>query len=61
LRRFRLKAPITYLERLERVKSQRMFLIDRKRNISLDGTHEEEVFDIAGSTGMFWFIPLPVR
>jgi hypothetical protein len=51
LRRFRLKAPITYLERLERVKSQRMFLIDRKRYTSSDGTHEEEVFDIAGSTG----------
>jgi hypothetical protein len=60
LRRFRLKAPITYLERLERVKSQRMFLIDRKRNTSSDGTHEEEVFDIAGSTGMFRFIRLPV-
>jgi len=56
LKRFRIKAPLTYLERLERVKSQRMFLIDRKRTVSEDGTHEEEVFDLAGSTGNIYHI-----
>jgi uncharacterized Zn finger protein len=28
-----------------------MFLIERNRTTSEDGTHEEEVFDLAGSTG----------
>lgn len=51
LRRYRVKPPGTYLERLSRVLSQRMFLIDRKRTMSSDGSHEEEVFDIAGTTG----------
>jgi len=51
LRRHRAKAPGTYLERLDRVRTQRMFLIDRNRTTSADGTHEEEEFDIAGSTG----------
>lgn len=51
LKRFRAKAPISYIERLDRVRTQRMFLIDRNRTTSADGTHEEEVFDIAGSTG----------
>jgi len=51
LRVFRKKAPQTYLERLDRVRSQRMFLIDRERKMSSDRKHEEEVFDIAGSTG----------
>ncbi|TVY94283.1 hypothetical protein LAWI1_G000464 [Lachnellula willkommii] len=51
LRRTRVKAPATYLERLHRVKTQKMFLIERKRTISEDSTHEEEVFDIAGTTG----------
>src|SRR4051812_38629473 len=51
LKRFRLKAPLSYLERLGRVKTQRMFLIDRNRTTSADGMHEEEVFDIAGTTG----------
>jgi hypothetical protein len=51
LRRHRAKAPGTYLERLLRVRTQRMFLIDRTRTLSADGSHEEEVFDIAGSTG----------
>jgi len=47
LRRFRAKAPGTYLERLKRVRTQRMFLIDRERS----DEELEEVFDIAGSTG----------
>lgn len=51
LKRFRLEPPNSYLERLERAKAQRMFLIDRNRSTSEDGNHEEEVFDIAGTTG----------
>ncbi|RDL37802.1 Uncharacterized protein BP5553_05235 [Venustampulla echinocandica] len=51
LKRFRAKPPLTYLARLDRVKTQRMFLIDRNRSTSEDGTHEQEAFDIAGSTG----------
>ncbi len=50
-KRFRQKPPGTYLERLQRVRTQRMFLIDRERGKSEDGTCEEEKFDIAGSTG----------
>jgi len=51
LRRHRAKPPGTYLERLSRVRTQRMFLIDRNRTLSGDGSHEKEVFDIAGTTG----------
>lgn len=51
LKRFRVKPPVSYLERLSRAKQQRMFLIDRNRTTSIDGTYEEEVFDIAGTTG----------
>lgn len=51
LRRFRQKAPISFAERLVRVRTQRMFMIERNRTISSDGTHPEETFDIAGSTG----------
>ncbi len=58
LKRFRQKPPLTYLERLARVKTQRMFLIDRNRNASEDGTHEEEVFDLAGSTGNIYQITI---
>ena len=47
LKRFRAHPPSTYLQRLERVRTQRMFLIDRNRNED----RLEEVFDIAGSTG----------
>lgn len=50
LRRFRVKAPATYNERLYRVRTQRMFLIDRTAGTSEDGSPEEE-FDIAGTTG----------
>lgn len=58
LKRFRAKAPITYLERLGRVKTQRMFLLDRNRSISEERTHEEEVFDIAGSTGNIYNVTI---
>ena len=51
LRRFRSKPPSSYLERLSRVRSQRMFLIDRNKTLSIDGEPQEEVFDIAGTTG----------
>lgn len=51
LRRFRTHAPASYLERLVRVTTQRMFLIDRERKTSEDGLHEIEVVDLAGSTG----------
>ena len=47
LRRFRVKAPRSFLERLDRVQTQRMYLIDRKRS----DEELQEVFDIAGSTG----------
>lgn len=50
LRVFRKHAPQSYLERLDRIRSQRMFLIDRERKPSGDRSHEE-VFDIAGTTG----------
>lgn len=58
LKRFRQKPPQSYLERLGRVKAQRMFLIDRTRTTSEDGTHEEEVFDLAGSTGNIYQITI---
>ena len=57
LRRHRAKPPGAYLERLQRVRTQRMFLIDRKRTLSVDG-HEEEVFDIAGSTGNIYEVTI---
>jgi hypothetical protein len=56
LKRFRVKAPLSYLERLERIKSQRMFMIDRNRTVSIDGT--EEVFDMAGSTGNIYQVTI---
>lgn len=49
LRRFRNHAPTTYLDRLDRACSQRMFVIDRVRTDSDDGP--EEVFEMAGTTG----------
>ncbi|KAH6674613.1 hypothetical protein B0J14DRAFT_479942 [Halenospora varia] len=51
LKRFRAKPPVSYNERLLRARTQRMFLIDRNRTTSKVDTHEEEVFDIAGTTG----------
>lgn len=58
LRVFRKRAPHSYLERLDRVRTQRMFLIDRIRSVSDDGTHEEEDFDIAGSTGNIYRVTI---
>ena len=58
LRAFRKRAPQSYLDRLERVHSQRMFLIDRERKFSADGSYEEEVFDIAGSTGNIYRVTI---
>ncbi|RDW91472.1 RING finger protein Znf1 [Coleophoma crateriformis] len=51
LRVFRKNAPKTYLDRLARVRTQRMFLLDRQARTSLDGVTAEGVFDIAGTTG----------
>jgi hypothetical protein len=51
LRVFRKHAPKLFLERFERVRSQRMFLIDRERTSSMDSSNEVEVFNIAGTTG----------
>jgi hypothetical protein len=42
LKTFRAKPLSTYLERLSRVRAQRMFLINRNRTTSADGAHEEE-------------------
>ncbi|KAI9734761.1 MAG: hypothetical protein M1818_006748 [Claussenomyces sp. TS43310] len=56
LRAFRKHAPRTFLERLDRVRTQRMYLIDRTRRMSADGTHQEEVFDIAGTTGNIYSV-----
>ncbi|KAK2625033.1 hypothetical protein QTJ16_005402 [Diplocarpon rosae] len=58
LRRFRARAPGTYLERLMRVRIQRMFLIDREKKIGEDGTSLEEKFDIAGSTGNIYQVTI---
>ncbi|TVY80483.1 hypothetical protein LSUE1_G004461 [Lachnellula suecica] len=58
LKRFKQKAPGTYLERLHRVKTQRMFLIDRSKKVSEDRTHEEEEFDIAGTTGNIYKVTI---
>jgi len=58
LRQFRSHPPQNYLERLERAVSQRMFLIDRERKISAGGTHEEEVFGIAGTTGNIYQVTI---
>ncbi|KAF4626788.1 hypothetical protein G7Y89_g11365 [Cudoniella acicularis] len=58
LKQFRAKPPRTYLERLDRVRTQRMFLVDRNRTTSSCGTHEEEVFDIAGTTGNIYQVTI---
>lgn len=58
LKPFRKQAPQSYLQRLNRVRTQRMFLIDRERKLSHDGMHEEEVFDIAGTTGNVYQITI---
>ena len=58
LRIFRKKAPLSYFERLDCVKTQRMFLIDRERSLSEDGAHEEEIFDISGMTGNIYRVAI---
>ena len=58
LRVFRKHTPQSFLERLERVRSQRMFLIDRERTFSTDSSNEEEVFDIAGTTGNIYKVKI---
>jgi hypothetical protein len=58
LKRFRAKAPSTYLERLSRVRTQRMFLIDRNRTTSADELYEEETFDVAGTTGNIYQVTI---
>ncbi len=56
LRVFRKKAPLSYLEKLERATSQRMFVIDRTRG----GTEDvpEETIDMAGTTGNIYNITI---
>lgn len=56
LRLFRKKAPLSYLEKLGRATSQRMFVIDRNRG----GTEEvpEETIDMAGTTGNVYSITI---
>ena len=58
IRVFRKRAPRSFLERLARAQTQRMFLIDRKRKMSLAWSHEEEVFDIAGTTGNIYQVTI---
>ena len=56
LRVFRKKAPLSYLEKLQRATSQRMFVIDRSRG----GTEDvpEETIDMAGTTGNIYSITI---
>ena len=65
LRQFRVKAPKSYLDKLERATSQRMFVISRTRtpsSPSSSSTEKEgqngprEVLDLAGSTGNIYTI-----
>ncbi|RFU25433.1 hypothetical protein B7463_g10913, partial [Scytalidium lignicola] len=58
LRRYRTHAPSSYTERLHRVRTQRMFLIDRNRTQHESGEYENEVFDIAGSTGNIYQVTI---
>ncbi|KAI9729875.1 MAG: hypothetical protein M1834_006624 [Cirrosporium novae-zelandiae] len=56
LRRVRKQPPKSFLERLDRATTQRMFVIDRNRG----GTNEEpeETFQIAGTTGNIYSITI---
>ncbi|KAK0107138.1 hypothetical protein ONS95_003844 [Cadophora gregata] len=58
VKRFRVKPPVSYLERLQRVTTQRMFLIDREKGVGEDGECPEEKFDIAGSTGNIYQVTI---
>ncbi|KAL8883281.1 MAG: hypothetical protein Q9215_008279, partial [Flavoplaca cf. flavocitrina] len=55
LRHFRSHAPSTYLQRLERAQSQRMFVISRNRNID-NPSHPSETISMAGTTGNIYTI-----
>ncbi|KAK3171139.1 hypothetical protein OEA41_003223 [Lepraria neglecta] len=56
LRRFRQHVPSSYLEKLNRATTQRMFVVDRTRG----GTDEipEETIDMAGTTGNIYNITI---
>lgn len=58
LKRFRQKPPVSYTERLDRCRTQRMFLIDRSRVTNEDGVVEQETFDLAGSTGNIYQVSI---
>jgi len=58
LRVFRKHAPKSFLERLERVRSQRMFLIDRERTSGMDSSNEVEAFNIAGTIGNIYQVKI---
>ena len=54
LRRYRSHAPGSYLEKLERATTQRMFVIDRSR----DDEALEETIEMAGSTGNIYSVKI---
>ncbi|KAI4104095.1 MAG: hypothetical protein LQ339_003948 [Xanthoria mediterranea] len=57
LRHFRSRAPGTYLQRLERARSQRMFVINRTRNTDNSLTPSETI-SMAGTTGNIYDITI---
>lgn len=57
-RKYRDHPPISYIERRQRALSQRLFLLGRERRLSAEGTHEEEVFDMAGTTGNIYKVTI---
>ncbi|KAL8880257.1 MAG: hypothetical protein Q9192_008055 [Flavoplaca navasiana] len=57
LRHFRSHAPGTYLQRLKRAQSQRMFVIKRARNID-NPSHPSETISMAGTTGNIYTITI---
>ncbi|KAL8861218.1 MAG: hypothetical protein Q9178_002434 [Gyalolechia marmorata] len=57
LRHFRNHAPGTYLQRLERAQSQRMFVIDRTRSSTADEPPSETI-SMAGTTGNIYDITI---
>ncbi|KAI9849236.1 MAG: hypothetical protein M1837_004695 [Sclerophora amabilis] len=57
LKRFRSHAPQSYLERLERVLTQRMFLLDRDMGDG-SGAGPEGSFDLAGTTGNVYTVKI---
>lgn len=57
MKRWRSHPPKTFTDRLFRVRTQRMFLINRERRRGEDGT-EEELVDIAGTTGNLYTVTI---